>query len=245
MQELAREAAVLRRALEAAQSELLELRSEAASGGGKKGKGHKHAKHSKKKRGWFGRRTDSAASMASGTQGSSARDLLTLHRGAPGFGSGILGGGGGGGGGPGAHGDDGPALRSDGGYMVDPYARRYTRGHYKRLRTAVAAPTLQSCGCPLAVPRLLARVLSYLPFEEVRGAVQGAVCMGVWARRVSMGGLQRSPLHPSLTSHPHTRTVARLHCVLCARPMCCRWPTRSDIPCVWRRKAVAHGAGAA
>ena len=138
---------MLRRALEAAQNELLEFRTDPKKRK-KKGKG-------RSKRRWFGWRHSSSASLKSRT--SSHALLGAGHGRGASTGSGVAGVGG-----------DDHVLRADEAEMVDPRARRYTRAQYKHLRTALAAPTLQSCGSPLRVPQLLARVLVHLPFEEVR-----------------------------------------------------------------------------
>ena len=218
---------MLRRALEAAQTELLQLRSEPAGSAKSKGQRNRKGrskKNKKKKRGWFSR--SSATSIASASAGASASSIgrcgsqrrLTAAAGLVEDGTG------------GASAGD---LRPDGALLVDPNARRYTRREYKMLRAALAAPTATSCRIPLDDTRLLARVLTFLPFREVRSApVVGRpsttqrlhCCAGVsGVPGLGSGTEVEDPAgtlgHAGVATHgstvPHSRRVPRLVLAVC------------------------------
>lgn len=163
-QELAREAAVLRRALDAAQTELLALRSDSPRSLKKKKARQRNKKGKKKgkRRGWFSR--NSATSMGSAAAGASSHSISggSSHlRGTTpsGFGGLVE---------DGTGGASISDLRPDGDLVVNPNARRYTRKQHKQLLAALAAPTARSCRCPIDHAPLLARVLTFLPLREVR-----------------------------------------------------------------------------
>ena len=177
-QELAREAAVLRRALETAQAELRHLRADAGSSGLKK-KGSR--------RRWFTRRRSSsprkkrAAVAAAGALSAAASGSGQVPMGGS-AGAGVAA--------PSPRGlntrpsfvsSSGAALHAVGEGVLDVTAPRYSRAVFKQLRSALLAPTALSCASPLAVPSILVRIFTWLPFHEVRTAwraLQRPRCVG-------------------------------------------------------------------